>query len=215
MVTNGESEHPMALCLLDYQVGLCDAGEHCMAPPLAEQVAHRRVVPLAARCLAEARTAEVYVVHVRLAFDDSYELRTNRTPRFDTYRENRRMLEGSPEAQFVEALRPSPHEPVVTKGCVDPFIGTPLLELLSAGGIRHLLIGGVATNLVVESAVRHAADSGFQVTVIEDICASFDPELHEMSTTRLLPMFAEVRTAEDAIGLLRSAQRHDGHEERI
>lgn len=181
-----------ALLMLDYQVALCEDGPHLKAPPLQAQIAAREVLATAERVLDSARTAGVLVVHVRLAFDPSYKLRTNRLPRFDPYEINRTMLADSPEAQIVKALAPVEGEPVVDKGCVNPFIGTALRELLAAEGITEVVLGGVATNLVVESAARHASDSGLQVTVVEDMCASFAPELHDFAIEKVLPLFGSV-----------------------
>jgi nicotinamidase-related amidase len=184
-----------ALLMLDYQVALCEEGPHLKAPPLQAQIAERDVLATAQRVLTAARAAGALVVHVRLAFDPSYKLRTNRLPRFDPYETNRTMLADSPEAQIVKSLAPIDGEPVVDKGCVNPFIGTALREMLAAEGITEIVLGGVATNLVVESAARHASDAGLQVTVVEDMCASFAPELHAFAMEKVLPLFGTVTTA--------------------
>ena len=189
-----------ALLLLDYQVALAQEGDLCLAPPLAAQVRERDVVATASRVLAAARAAGVLVIHVRLAFDPTYRLRTNRLPRFEAYPANGRMLAGSPEAEIVEPLAPRDGEPVVDKGCVDPFVGTPLRDVLAAERVGHVVLGGIATHLVVESAARHASDSGLQVSVVEDMCAAPDPALHEHAVTRTLPLFGSVRTADEVVG---------------
>ena len=169
-------------------------------PPLVEQIQKRDVLTNAAKVLQQARTAGLFVAHVRLAFDPTYTLRTNRSARFDAYPNSRAMLRDSEEAQIVEDLAPIDGEPVVDKGCVDPFVGTPLLNALYAEGVQRVLMGGVATNLVVESAARHATDAGLDVTVVEDMCASFDPDLHDFSMTKIMPMFATVRSSADVLG---------------
>ncbi|MEU5879826.1 cysteine hydrolase [Spirillospora sp. NPDC047279] len=181
-----------ALLMLDYQVALCEEGPHLRMPPLAAQIAERGVLDTAGKVLAAAREAGIFVAHVRLAFDPSYRLRTNRLPRFDPYERDRAMLADSPEAQIVKALAPADGEPVIDKGCVDPFVGTALREVLAAEGITEVVLGGVATNLVVESAARHASDSGLQVTVVEDMCASFRPDFHAFSVDNMLPLFGSV-----------------------
>jgi len=184
-----------ALLMLDYQVALCEEGPHLKAPPLEAQIAERGVIGTAGRVLEAARAAGALVVHARLAFDPSYRLRTNRLRRFDPYETDRAMLADSPEAQIIKALAPIDGEPVVDKGCVNPFIGTALREMLAAEGITEVVLGGVATNLVVESAARHASDSGLQVTVVEDMCASFAPDLHAFAMAKVLPLFGTVTTA--------------------
>ncbi len=191
-----------ALILVDYQVALCEEGDLCRLPALAAQVRERDVLAKASKVLEAARTAGVYVVHVRLAFDPTYELRSNRTKRWDAYPADRAMLVDSPAAQIVTALAPAEGEPVVVKGSVDPFIGTSLANMLLGNGIRSIAVAGVATNLAVESAVRHAGDSGFDVTVIEDLCASFSPAAHEFSTGTILPMFATVASSDDYLASL-------------
>jgi nicotinamidase-related amidase len=193
-MVNGERT---ALILVDYQVALCEEGEHCRLPALAAQVRERDVISRTSRVLEAARAAGVYVVHVRLAFDPTYELRSNRTARWDAYPADRAMQGDSPAAQIVSALVPLETEPVVVKGSVDPFIGTSLANMLLGNGIRTIAIAGVATNLAVESAVRHAGDSGFDVRVLEDLCASFTPAAHEFSTVTILPMFAAVVSSDD------------------
>ena len=191
-----------ALVLVDYQVALCEEGDLCRLPALAVQVRERDVLDRASQVLAAARTAGVYVVHVRLAFDPTYELRSNRTKRWDSYPADRAMLADSPAAQIVTQLAPAEGEPVVVKGSVDPFIGTSLANMLVGNGIRQVAFAGVATNLAVESAVRHAGDSGFDVTVVEDLCASFSPAAHEFSVGAILPMFGAVVSSEDYLASL-------------
>lgn len=186
-----------ALLMLDYQVALCEEGRHLKAPPLAAQIAERDVLATAEWVLDAARRAGIFVLHVRLAFEKTYQLRTNRLPRFATYPDNQTMLADSPEAQIVKALAPNEKEPIIDKGCVNPFIGTPLRDVLAAERIDEVILGGVATNLVVESAARHASDTGLQVTVVEDMCASFDPDLHQFAVTSTLPLFGAVTPSAD------------------
>jgi nicotinamidase-related amidase len=189
-----------ALLLMDYQVALCEEGPHLRMPPLAAQVAERGVLATAEKVLSAARTAGWLVVHVRLAFDPTYRLRTNRLARFDAYPDQQAMLADSPEAQIVAQLAPAAGEPVVDKGCVDPFVGTPLREALAAEGVTEVVLGGVATNLVVESAARHASDAGLQVAVVEDMCASFRPDFHDFSVQNMLPLFGDVTTSAELLG---------------
>jgi len=196
-----------AILMLDYQVALCEEGPNCRQPALAQQVAERDVLARAARVLSAARASAVPIVHVRLAFDPSYELRTNRSARFDVYVKERAMLAGSPEAAFVAALAPLESEPIVTKGGVDAFIGTQLLETLAGRGIRNLVLLGVATNLVVESTARHATDLGFNVTVLEDCCASFLSELHAFAIERVFPLFSTLSTSDAIVNELEGGDR--------
>ncbi len=196
---------PTALLLLDYQVGLCRPGDDCLAPPLAAQIAERGVLEKAAQLLAAARASGALVVHIGLGFDETYELRTNRTARFERYPDNGLMRVGSPEAAFMPQVAPDAREPVLHKGCVDPFIGTSLRLVLASHGIERVVLAGVATNLVVESTARHASDSALDVVVVEDACASFSPEMHTFAVESTLPLFASV-VASDAVSFSPSSR---------
>lgn len=188
-----------ALVLLDYQEALCGQGSLVQAPPLAAAAKERGVVALASKLLEAARKTGVRVIHVRLAFDPTYVLRTNRLARFDKYPSNSTMNVNSPEAAIVAPLQPTADEPVINKGCVDPFVGTPLQAVLAAEGITDVWAGGVATNVVVESFARHGSDLGLQIRIVEDMCASFADDLHEFSMTKIMPMFGRVTTTAEAL----------------
>ena len=115
------------------------------------------------------------------------------------------MLRDSPEAAIVAELAPVAGEPVFDKGCVDPFVGSPLLHVLHAEGIRDVIIGGVATNLVVESTARHASDAGLQVTHRRRHVRLLHPAAHDLS----IATHADVRNGRD-VGRHRCPARRDG-----
>lgn len=197
--------HDVGLLLLDYQVALCHSEGAVGGPSgLGAEAAERGVLEHAARCLEAARKAGVFVGHARVAFDDAFRNRTNRSARFGSFERDRLLLRADPQAAICEEVAPVPGEPIVDKGCVSPFVGTNLIEVLISQGVRRLFLGGVATNFVVESAARHAGDSGFAVTVLEDLCAAYDDEMHRFSIDRMMPLFAEVSDSSGFIEFLRS-----------
>jgi ureidoacrylate peracid hydrolase len=59
-------------------------------------------------------------------------------------------------AEIIEELRPKAEDLVVKKQKYDGFIGTNLEIILSTYGIKYLVFVGTATNLCVESTLRHA-----------------------------------------------------------
>jgi nicotinamidase-related amidase len=50
--------------------------------------------------------------------------------------------------------------------------------MLRAGGITHLALAGVTTDVCVHSTLREAVDRGFYCTTVSDACAAGDPEVH-------------------------------------
>lgn len=92
---------------------------------------------------------------------------------------------GTAGADFHEALRLPPDAIVVTKG-QDPeahgysaFDGTTdegvlLLDDLRHRGVRHLYVGGLATDYCVKCSVLDALSHGFPVTVLADAVRGVD-----------------------------------------
>lgn len=190
-----------ALLLLDYQEAIC-RGPIGQSSGLAKNIADKHVLERAARCLSATRAKNMAVAHVRVMFDADFANRLNRNDRWDGYEKNGLFVEGSAGIEFCEEVAPHPRELVVSKGCVDPFIGTALFEWLRGRNVDTLYMGGVATHMVVESAVRHASDCGFYVRVISDLCASHTDELHEYSMGTIIPLFARTMTSDEYLSAI-------------
>ncbi|KZE69517.1 isochorismatase [Fictibacillus phosphorivorans] len=60
------------------------------------------------------------------------------------------------------------HAVVFDKKATSSFYGTPLLDYLSQNGVRHLVIMGCKTEHCIDTAVRMATVSGFDVTLVGD-----------------------------------------------
>lgn len=183
---------PRALILLDLQNDMVDPEGALGKAGLAKVVAQREVVVHAARALAAFRAAKQPVFHVRLGFRADYADSISVAPRVAKLRAARACITGTWGTEFPLALAPAAGEVVITKGCVNAFFNTPLASLLQAAQVREVVLGGVATNMAVESAARYAEDAGFAVTVLEECCASAKPEWHQHAIEQMLPLFGRV-----------------------
>jgi len=76
----------------------------------------------------------------------------------------------------------------VEKVAFSAFYMSRLEWVLRKAGIRHLLVSGIVTNGGVASTVRDAHVRDFEVTVLEDACAAFDPHTHEVAIAALRPV---------------------------
>ncbi len=56
------------------------------------------------------------------------------------------------------------------------FDGTNLAALLRGAGVKHVLVGGLATDVCVKATVLDAIAAGFQTTVLADAIAAVDVE---------------------------------------
>lgn len=69
-------------------------------------------------------------------------------------------------------LIPADGEELVLKSEVNSFKGTSLETVLINKGIKNLVICGAMAQMCIDAIVRHAADAGYQCTVVEDACAA-------------------------------------------
>lgn len=85
----------------------------------------------------------------------------------------------------------------ITKRQWGAFTGTELDLQLRRRGIDTIVLGGVATNFGVESTARFGWEFGYRVVIAEDVCSSFNNEMHQFSITTILPRIAQVRRSEE------------------
>lgn len=76
-------------------------------------------------------------------------------------------------------------------------------HLLREAGIKRVIFAGGLTHLEVESSVRDAVSSGFECLVAADCCLDRAPEPHLASLRAMHRSFADVRSAQELVGLLR------------
>ena len=107
------------------------------------------------------------------------------------------------DPQFHPRVAPNFDEVIVTRARVSAFHGSDLEVILRAGGIRHLVVCGIATTGVVLSTVCEASDRDYELTVLSDGCATSDEELQRVLMERLFPRYAQVTTVEEWSNSLR------------
>ena len=144
----------------------------------------RDVVPGARRLLELARAAGMMVVHTREChrpdLSDCPPSKRNRGhPALrigDTGPMGRVLVHGEPGTEIVAELAPLRGEPVIDKPGKGAFTATGLGELLAGRWIAHLIVGGVTTEVCVQSTLREANDRGYDCLLVEDATGSYFPE---------------------------------------
>ena len=94
------------------------------------------------------------------------------------------------------AIAPGEGEIVITKRRVSAFTGSDLEVVLRSADVQHLVLCGIATSGVVLSTLREAADKDYRLTVLSDLCADADPEVHRVLLEKVFVRQAEVVTSE-------------------
>ena len=78
----------------------------------------------------------------------------------------------SPEAEWVECIKPSENDVVFNKPGSSMFNGTGIDEYLRNTGIEYLIITGASYDAGIESSIRSCTDRGYSVLVLSDACAA-------------------------------------------
>lgn len=146
----------------------------------------RPIVPACVRLLALARAKGMAVIHTQEAHDAQLaDCPPSKRARGalscgigDAGPLGRVLVAGEPGAGFVPELLPQPGDIVLRKPGKGAFHATSLDAILHAQGITHLLIGGVTTEVCVQSTMREANDRGYECLLVTDCAASYFPQFH-------------------------------------
>ena len=89
---------------------------------------------------------------------------------------------GSWGAEIIEALKPHPEDIVIKKQKYDGFLGTNLDTILRTLTIKYLLFLGIATNVCVESTLRHAFFLDYFPILVSDGVSQKGPRVTQEAT---------------------------------
>lgn len=167
-----------ALLSVDFQNDIAKAGG-LLAPSDPDALERYAVaIERAERALSTARSLDLLVAHVRVAFAPGHPGANRHTGPGRFIADQNALLEESDGADFVSKLAPTDGELVVTKRMVSAFEGTDLEQQLRARDIDTVVVMGLVTHFAVEGTVRSAADRGYRVVTLGDCCASGSDERH-------------------------------------
>jgi nicotinamidase-related amidase len=82
------------------------------------------------------------------------------------------------------------------------FYGTELELQLRRRGITQIVLGGVSTNIGVESTARQAFELGFNQVLVEDAMSSGSAEHHRFAVENIFPRLGRVRSTEQVLAAL-------------
>jgi nicotinamidase-related amidase len=123
------------------------------------------------------------------------------------------LVAGEPGADIIPALAPAPGEIVIDKPGKGAFYATRLGETLAQHGITHLIVGGVTTEVCVQTTLREANDRGLECLLVEDATQSYFPEFKAATLAMVRAQGAIVgwtATADEVIAALaQDASDHD------
>ncbi|MGI5243558.1 cysteine hydrolase family protein [Dactylosporangium sp. CA-139066] len=115
---------------------------------------------------------------------------------------------GHDYVRYLDGLEPLPGEPQLVKTSANAFTTTGLQQLLTAEGVRHLIVTGIQTEWCCETTTRVGCDLGYDVTFVTEATATFPiPHVDErdrpyeeiLASPRTLPVADVVARTEYAL----------------
>jgi len=82
------------------------------------------------------------------------------------------------------------------------FYGTDLDLQLRRRGIKTIVLGGISTNIGVESTARAAWEHGYALVLAEDAMSGQSPEAHHFSVETIMPRLGLVRQTSEILAAL-------------
>lgn len=92
---------------------------------------------------------------------------------------------------------------LITKRQWDAFTATNLDQALRRRGIQTIILGGIATNMGVESTARAAQGLGYHLVFAEDAMTSMSVEMHTFATEQIFPRLGYVRSSSEVLAALK------------
>ncbi len=170
-----------ALVLIDLQKGI------------ASLPGGREIVEKAAKLVDVFRKNNGFICFVRVSFLDGKDVLIPQTDETGTSPSSR------PDGwdELVPELGVTSEDYVVTKRQWGAFFGTDLDLQLRRRGIDTIVLGGIATNIGVESTAREAFQYGYNQIFVTDAMTTFSQEAHEATLKFIFPRIGRLRTTEE------------------
>ena len=181
-----------ALVLIDLQQGI--VGRTC-----APHSTHA-VVENAVRLAARFRELQAPVVLVNVAFHPDY--RDHLDVPVDAPAQFNPASLPANWTQLVPEIGPQPGDILITKRQWGAFYGTALDLQLRRRAIQTIVLGGIATNIGVESTARDAFERGYHQILVEDAMSSFSVETHEFAVKNIFPRLGRIRSTNEVLSAL-------------
>ena len=108
-------------------------------------------------------------------------------------------------AEFVEEIKPTEKDIVITKRQWGAFYGTELDLQLRRRKIEMIVLCGVSTNFGVETTARDAYQRGYNQVFVVDAMAASSKEEHEATLKYIFPRIGLLRATDD---ILRSIEKN-------
>jgi nicotinamidase-related amidase len=105
-------------------------------------------------------------------------------------------------SEIVPELNAQPGDLRITKRQWGAFYGTDLDLQLRRRGVRTIVLGGIATNIGVESTARDAYERNYHQIFVEDAMAGLSAEAHDFPVKNIFPRIGNLRSTKEVLAAL-------------
>ena len=105
-------------------------------------------------------------------------------------------------SEFAPEIGPRPGDLIITKRQWGAFYGTELDLQLRRRDVRTIVLGGISTNIGVESTARSAYEHGYAQVFAEDAMTSSSAEMHEFAIKNIFSRVGNVRSTDEVLSAL-------------
>jgi len=188
-----------ALVVVDVQNDFCSP-DGVIGSRGVDMTAAVEMVPRLVALTEKARAAGVTVVYIQTTHDetvdsDVWNARGGHAD-FGLPVPAPNCVTGTWGAEFY-GVEPKEGDRVVNKHRYSAFAGTDLDLVLRTAGVESLLLTGVATNVCVESTLRDGLFLDYNVALIEDCSATYDPAHQAATVENVDKYFGAVATSDE------------------
>ncbi|KAI1365658.1 Isochorismatase-like protein [Xylaria arbuscula] len=184
-----------AFILLDIQTGIVER--------VKDAINTDEYLAKASSTLAAARGAGIPVVQVTTSFRPSYADASPRNPMTANVKAAGLFKDTDEDVQLHPAIAEAAANDIhIKKRRVSALYGTDLDIVLRSSGVEKIVVAGLATSGAVLSTVRQAFDMDYQITVLADLCADGDAQVHEALLGKVLSKQASVMNADEWVASL-------------
>jgi nicotinamidase-related amidase len=201
---NGEDREPFDLPATDTALIVVDMQNSYVMDDLPRPLGRnidgfKKAVPGCERLVDAARAAGHLIIFTRYMYMEDYLDTLPPEGRASSFsrREPDRAYDSFAN-QLMPQFEPREGEILLDKSRPSSFYGTRLEPLLTARGIRNVVIAGVTTNVCVETTARDAHQRGYNTFVVEDACGEIEESRHWHALYTIAWCFGTVVTVADA-----------------
>jgi ureidoacrylate peracid hydrolase len=197
-----------AILVVDMQNAFVSRGGYFDAAGIDISAAKKIVHPCQ-KIIFAGRETGIKIVYLQMGY--SQDLSDTRSPASPSFikRKVPSLLKQRPElrdklylygtwgAEIIEELKPRQGDVIIMKQRHDGFIETNLDHTLRTFGIKYLLFIGTATNICVESTLRHAFSLDYFSILVSDAVSQMGPRItHEATIFNVQSTFGWVTSSE-------------------